>query len=38
VWGVFLGLGVSFVCGLVFGFYPALQAGGVDPAKCLHEE
>jgi macrolide transport system ATP-binding/permease protein len=36
--GILLGLGVSFVCGLVFGFYPAVQAGGVDPAKCLHEE
>jgi macrolide transport system ATP-binding/permease protein len=38
MWGIFLGLGVSFICGLVFGLYPALQAGGVDPAKCLHEE
>jgi putative ABC transport system permease protein len=35
---VFLGVGVSVVIGLFFGFYPARQAANMSPIEALREE
>ena len=36
--GIVVGLGVSFMCGVGFGFLPALRAAGMEPAACLRDE
>lgn len=37
-WGIGVGLVVSCLCGIGFGFLPAFRAGNMDPAACLREE
>jgi macrolide transport system ATP-binding/permease protein len=37
-WGIAIGLVVSFLCGIGFGFLPALRASRLEPAECMREE
>jgi macrolide transport system ATP-binding/permease protein len=37
-WGIAIGLLVSFLCGIGFGFLPALRASRLEPAECMREE
>lgn len=38
LWGLSAGLAVSFLCGIGFGFIPAIRAGRMEPATCMREE
>lgn len=37
-WGIAIGVLVSFLCGIGFGFLPALRASRLEPAECMREE